>query len=121
MPSLFDAGVSEVVADNGGRVRSTDPETSKAAARTVKAGTQRARILTALVDASNGLNGWEAAVRCGIFRVHGATTRLEELEELGMVRRDGSTRPTDSGKQALIFYATDAGRTAAAELARSAA
>lgn len=120
-PSLFDPGVADVVAETGGRARSADPLTSKDAAKSVKAGTQRARILLALTEAPNGLNGWEAAERCGIFRVHGATTRLEELEALGMVRRDGTTRATDSGKQALVFFITDAGRAAAADLTREAA
>lgn len=119
-PTLFDAAVEELTA-NEGRVRSSDPETSKAAARVVKAGTQRARVLLALANASDGLNGYEAAVRTGINRVHAATTRCEELERLGFARRTGSTRPTDTGCQALVFEITAEGREIATEMRGTAA
>lgn len=114
-PTLFDAAAEELTA-NEGRVRASDPETSKAAARTVKAGTQRARVLAALANAHDGLNGYEASVRCGITRVHAATTRCEELEELGFARRTGKTRPTDTGCQALVFAITADGRRVAQEM-----
>ena len=110
--TLFDPvtlAVPDVLANNGGRVRASDPQTSKDAARTVKAGTQRARVLLALADCVLGLNGWEASIACDISRVHAATTRMEELEALGFAHRDGSTRPTDTNCQALVFFATAEG------------
>lgn len=117
-PTLFDVAAEELTAQEG-RVRSTDPATSKAAARVVKAGTQRARVLLALANASDGLNGYEAAVRTGISRVHAATTRCEELEALGFARRTGATRPTDTGCMALVFAISEAGRRVAAEIERN--
>lgn len=119
-PTLFDAALEELTSDEG-RYRASDPDTSKAAARAVRAGTQRARVLLALANASDGLNGWEASVRCDIRRVHAATTRCEELEALGFARRTGATRPTDSGCQALVFAITDAGRQLANEMRGTAA
>ena len=114
-PTLFDAAAEELTA-NEGRYRCSDPETSKAAARTVKAGTQRARVLLALCSARDGLNGYEAAKACGISRVHGATTRLGELEALGFAYRTGQTRETDTRCQALVFFATESGKATAARL-----
>lgn len=120
-PTLFDAVLEDVIAENGGRVRESDPATSKAAAKVVKAGTQRGRVLLALAQAADGLNGFEASVRCGINRVHAATTRCEELEELGFARRTGDTRPTDTGAQALVWQVTDSGREMAARMTEAAA
>lgn len=120
-PDLFSVSYADVVAENGGRSRASDPRTSKDAARGVKAGTQRAAILVALSSALNGLNGYEAQQRCGILRMHGATTRLEELEALGLAHRDGTERPTDSTHMAGVFFVTEQGRTVAADIARSAA
>ena len=114
-PTLFDAAAEELTA-NEGRYRRTDPSTSKAAARTVKAGSARARVLAALCDAPDGMNGWELSVCCGISRVHAATTRCEELERLGFAYRTGATRPTDTGCEALLFFATESGKATAQRL-----
>lgn len=113
-PTLFDAA-AEVTA-NEGRYRASDPATSKAAAYVVRAGNTRARVLAALCSASDGLNGWEVSVRCDISRVHAATTRCEELEHLGFATRTGATRPTDTGCEALLFFATPEGERVAADL-----
>ena len=118
---IFSPSALDVVAENGGRSRSSDPETSKDAARTVKAGTQRSRVLCALAASPNGLNGWEASVAAQIRRPHAATTRLEELEDLGFAERTSSTRPTDTGCQALVWKITSEGRRVASELNREAA
>lgn len=115
-PDLWSVTPPQHLVANEGRYRQSDPETSKKAALSVKAGTQRARVFDALCDAPDGLNGWEASVKAGIRRPHAATTRCEELEVLGFARRDGSTRPTDTGCSALVFFATDAGRDAVLHL-----
>lgn len=112
---LLAPGACDVLAQEG-RYRASDPETSKKAAQTVKAGTQRFRVLAALCSSPDGLNGWEASVKAGIRRPHAATTRCEELEDLGFAYRTGATRPTDTGCSALVFFASDAGRVEAARL-----
>lgn len=114
-PLVFDFTRGEVTGGEG-RYRQSDPETSKKAAHKVKAGTQRVRILAALASSPDGLNGWEAAKACDISRVHGATTRLNELVELGLAYRTGATRPTDTGCEALVFFASERGLSEAQAL-----
>lgn len=114
--SLLDITPEDLASANDGRARASDPATSKAASRSVAplTGKQRIAVLRALVQAGErGLVGEEAAVLCGIRYPHVATTRLGELEsdEWGrLVERTDRTRRTSSGRSAIVFTATDAGR-----------
>lgn len=115
--TLFDAALDEVLADTGGRVRATDPETSQSAAKTVKAGTHRGQVLIALADAGErGLTGHEAWAVTDCAYPASATTRLEELEAVFFAARTDRTRATATGCQAIVFVATALGRERAAEI-----
>lgn len=110
-----------------GRVRRSNPSTSKRAARniSVKSGALKHRILRHLAaQGANGANDWELHVACDPGgRVHSAATRRGELEDLGMVRRTSITRPTDDlANEGLVHIITEKGLAALAEVeARSAA
>lgn len=85
-------------------------------------GSQHKRLLVALYNENGrGLNGEEAAQRCGIRLTATATTRLEEMSKdskqrerfpVPLVAKDGK-RPTASGRPADVWFLTDAGREAA--------
>lgn len=120
--TLFDVSAEEVVADTPGRVRATDPQTSRDAARLVKRGTQREQVLHALVDAGDrGLTGHEACALTSCLYPHVSGTRLGELAGFGLAVATGETRPTPSGATATVYVATDHGRACALALRSNAA
>lgn len=84
------------------RARSTDPDTSHAAAVSVadSAGGQRARCLAEL--ARGPLTADEIDGRVG-WRITSAGRRLSELLEIGLVRRLDSKRKTRSGRMARLW------------------
>lgn len=95
--------------------RSTDPPTSKAAAvhNRPRAGSQRARLLEAIVFHSNpapsprtryGLTAEEAAEATGI-RLNSASTRMSELLRGGWISEHGERR-TEAGENATVYVAT---------------
>lgn len=120
--TLFDASVSDLLANHPGASHRADPVTAHQAARAVapRVGSQKAAVLLALVAAGDaGLTGEE------LWRVtpckwpHVATTRAEDLTRLGLAEPTERTRPTESGNQAVVWCATEQGRWIAAELERA--
>lgn len=98
-PSLFDLP----------QARTTDPESSHKAARTVsKLAEKRAAVLAILRDHPVGLTD------TGIASIHhtrqlpwqspsGLRTRRNELVELGLVQDSGRVETTASGRQAIVW------------------
>jgi hypothetical protein len=91
------------------RARTTDPETSHAAAASVR-GLNRSRglvyaVLEALGDATDEELYDEIVARHGIGRisVSGARTRRKELVELGLVVDSRVRRPMRSGRSAVVW------------------
>jgi hypothetical protein len=85
----------------GPKARTTDPNTSKAAALANKprAGSQRARLLQVVIDkGAIGATAEEAAKATGI-RLNSASTRMSELVRGGHIR-EGGTRRTE----AIIYF-----------------
>jgi len=98
--------------DNGdGRFHVEDPWTSKAAARGVKAGTDRYRVLTVFGRDLAGRTDYEVAVELELL-AHVAGTRRGELLEAGYVEATDARRPTDTGALARVHRITPAGRDA---------
>lgn len=90
--------------------RTGQPDTARQAALAnyPRSGSQRARLLNALLNAEHGLNAWEASVVANISRPHVAHTRLTELAKAGLVVMTDETRPTDTGSAAHVWRATPA-------------
>lgn len=88
------------------KARVTDPLTSKRAARLARprAGSQRERILQAIIDAPLGLNYDEAAEATGIVSVS-VSTRISELAKGGWIERAGE-RETSAHGQAAVWVAS---------------
>lgn len=109
---------------NEPKSRRSDPHTSHLAATaiSIKAGSQRARLLIAFVEhAPNGLTDEEAATAAGISLVSEYATRCSELRNAGLidvcVTDNGPvTRIGSSGMARIVSAITDDGLTAAARL-----
>ena len=117
---LFTTLADDVRAPRPGAVGRNNPETARAAARSVapRTGTQRWRTLQWLELAGDrGLTAFEAAARLHHPRPHVIGTRLIELREDGYVVRNGQTRPTDTGHQAEVYVITATGRVVLASAA----
>lgn len=113
-PGLFNP--VNIAAPTIGRSRRNNPETSKKAAREIApiTGKQRIRVLRMIVDAgAYGLTDAEGREMSGL-QVGSQGTRRKELQEAGMVRDSGTTRPTPSGKDAIVWIATNEGTQAIA-------
>lgn len=90
------------------KARTTDPDTSKAAAvaSLPRQGTQRDLLLECVVDSeSRGLTAEEAARNAGI-RLNAASTRMSELVRGEFIKDSGERRKT-SGRQPAIVYVAD--------------
>ena len=98
-------------AGNAGRFHPGDPWTSKAAARTVTAGTGRYRVLTVFGTSLAGRTDYEVAVELELL-AHVVGTRRGELVEAGYVEPTDARRPTDTGALARVHRITPAGRDA---------
>jgi predicted transcriptional regulator len=87
------------------RARTSDPVTSHAAAASMleAADVQRA-ILVNLLRAHGPMTADELDALAG-WRVTTSGRRLGELERLGRVERTEATRPTSSGRAALVWRA----------------
>lgn len=85
--------------------RSADPSTSRRAALAAapRAGSQRERILAAIVAAPAGLNYDEASEATGIVGVS-VSTRISELARGGWIVRNGE-RETRAGGMADVWVA----------------
>lgn len=88
------------------RARTTDPETSHAAAASSRglAGEHRRKILAVMAKGGDWTAD-EIAERCDLNR-HQIGRRLGELERSGAVQKSINTRPTPSGRQAQCYEVT---------------
>ncbi len=98
-----------------------DPETSRlaAAANRVRSGSQRARVLAALVVCSEmgGCTDDDLARRLNHPRPHVMGTRRKELQDLGLVEPvEGKRWLTCLGSLAQVYRCTDLGRDVARSL-----
>lgn len=90
------------------KARTSDPRTSHEAAERVEefAGRQQRVILHVLKRLPNGATSDElAAGSLGLTKVQIAR-RMGELRARGLVEETGKTRPTPSGRQAIVWRAT---------------
>ena len=85
------------------RARTTDPQTSHAAARSMRstAAEHHERILGAL-EADGDLTPEQIADRCGLDSVQ-VCRRMAELERLGLAWPTSETRKTRSGRMARVW------------------
>lgn len=98
-----------VTAERRGTARATDPATSADAADLPGKGTDRARVLDALVVAGDeGLTDFELAARVRRQQTSAGKRRLE-LERQRLVVRTDETREAPSGAKATVFRVTTAG------------
>ena len=97
-----------VDADTGGLVARNARKTSRKAAMTVNAGTQRCRVLLAIAEIGHGYTDEECGVALGLTENSVRPRRLE-LVELGLVEDSGVTRKTKRANDAVVWAATLAG------------
>lgn len=92
------------------KARTTDPPTSHRAARAAapRAGSQRDRILRAILDAPLGLNYDEVSEATGIVGVS-TSTRISELARDGWIEQAGE-RETSAGGTAIVWVASEKAR-----------
>jgi hypothetical protein len=100
-PSLFDP-IREPVPETK-LVRSTDPETSRLAARAAsrRGPNQRGIIWDALTQLGEATD-YELSLATGLLR-SSAAKRRQELTDLGYVTATGKTRKTDTGSDAIVW------------------
>jgi len=100
-PSLFDPIRDEF--DPSRLVRSTDPETSRLAARAAsrRGPNQRTLIWDTLLELGEATD-YELSLATGLLRSSTAKRR-QELVELGYVTGTGKTRETDTGTLAIVW------------------
>jgi hypothetical protein len=92
--------------DDSGLVRNDHPETARTAARQVGARALRVSVLRAL--ARSAMTDAELDQHMGHSRT--VRPRRVELTRRGLVTDSGSTRTTDTGRQAIVWRITNAGR-----------
>jgi len=107
-----DDGVTEVAmlaVDPREHARTSDPETSHAAARALggKAGSMLRDLLEAYGTAD--LTAEEAAEERGYTAADGAWKRVSDLTNAGLVEPTGETRPASSGRQQRVLRITRLG------------
>ncbi len=85
--------------------RHADPDTSRAAARSMRAGAsiQRDQIVNAL-RAHGPMNHWQIDNVLGLQHPS-AARRMKELVRMELVRDTGRTRPTETGRNATVYEA----------------
>lgn len=92
--------------------RSTDPDTSHAAARRLtRADSMRAKLLRTYCQ-HGGLTAEEASEFAGYGPADGAWKRVSDLRNLGYLCDSGLRRVGTSGRQQVVLQATPAGRAA---------
>lgn len=109
-PTLFDV-LAQVSADTPGASHRADPATAKEAARRVVSGKQKVQVLVVL--AATGDHGaiphdLAAPVTSAPY-AHVVTTRLADLERLGLVKRTALVRQTPTGRNAVVWRCTAEG------------
>jgi hypothetical protein len=99
--------------------RNTDPETSRQATvnLTVRAGSQRHRLLHAYATAVWGLTDEEAGNATGLTDMPRCCywKRCSELRQAGYIQPAGRTRASTAGEQQQVCEITEAGRRALCE------
>jgi hypothetical protein len=102
---------NEAVDETRARVRTSDPATSLAGAHDVayRAGSQKARLLAAYVDAyPAGLTDEEAAKIAGLYELRTASwwKRCSELRDTGEIVPTSETRRGESGSERMVCRAS---------------
>ncbi len=110
IPRLSDPAVASMGAHHS---RPQRTEFEAASLVQPKTGTQRMRVLEALVLASNGLTDVEVAATTGIY-LYSAAPRRVELMKGGWVEDSGQTRDTGHGGHGIVWTLTAAARAALA-------
>jgi len=101
---------------SAGSFHASDPETSRKAAtkpsNVIRFGTQRYQLLHRFILANDtGLTDEEAGKRAGVGG-YNERRRCSDLRRMGLIEPTGTTRRTDTGHEAMVCRATDAGRRA---------
>lgn len=114
-------GTGEIYHDPGPKVdvRKVDPLTSKTAARNTRKHRwkRRAAALVHFQEAgAMGLTDYELACKMQEPHLRGSYSKVRgHLVKEGLVWDGGTTRPTDTGSQAIVWVATEAGRSLSLE------
>ena len=100
--------------------RSTDPETSKTATAslTVRAGSQRHRLLQTYAAALSGLTDEEAGNASGLAQLPKCCywKRCSELRQAGYIAPTGDTRLSSAEERQQVCRITDTGRQLLADM-----
>lgn len=104
--------------DDHGQARRADPVTAKDAARLVRPGSMRRKLLEAHAEDGLGLTDEEAAEAAGIALTSEYATRCAELERAGLLFDTAVTRPGRSGMARMVRMITPLGRSALAGAGR---
>lgn len=109
LPLPFPA--AEAALDGPGQARASDPGTSHAAARLIRARATAARVLLLEAHAARpaGLTDPEAALYAGLSPASEYATRCSELARGGFLEDTGDTRPGPSGAHRVVRRITPAG------------
>jgi predicted ArsR family transcriptional regulator len=110
-PGLFDDF------DPKSHARRGDPDTSHAAARTLRVKTLMRELLL-LFGTYDGLTNQEAADLLGM-EFHRVSKRLSDLDNLGFIEDTGRRRAGRSGRAQMVRQITDAGRRCTADRSKS--
>lgn len=94
--------------------RHSDPGTSHAAAQaiTIRAGSQRARLLAAFLRLTDATDDEAMAAAEGVSQLSCYWKRCSELREGGFIRATGETRLGSAGMMRIVCEATEKARTA---------
>lgn len=94
--------------------RASDPGTSRAAtaAVTIRAGTQRTRLLQAFAALPDATDEEAMEHAEGVSPVSEFAKRCSELRDAGLIETTGQTRPGGAGVDRIVSRVTDAGRAA---------
>jgi predicted transcriptional regulator len=85
-----------------GRSRKRDPDTAKAAARSVQVADLERRVLNLLVRTPSGLTTHEMSKTLGVELVS-ISPRMAPLRTKNLVRDSGERRLTDTGRKAIVW------------------
>jgi len=119
-PSMFNERLTKIEpapAPATPRARRTDPETSHAAAESIKPKAMREsqRWVLAALAAGPATDSTilERVLRAHEISTSGARTRRKELVDAGLVRYTGRTEPLESGRSSRVWALTPLGSAAA--------
>jgi hypothetical protein len=124
-PDLFSVDLTDleqVLANTPGRHHKGGLSTEREAAERVslRSGTQKARVLAALVRLGSAIPH-QLYAEAGCAAAHVATTRLDDLRELGLVEMTAERRVTPHAGKAFVWRPTARGVEVARQLAAKAA